>query len=80
MTLVSGFGPNTITFGEPNNYGNVSVDIEKDSIYEITSTENVDTTTLSDNTLTVSDNDSVPGSMSITPDKGSWTSITTYQF
>ena len=56
------------------------VEIEKDSIYEVTETQNVDRTTFTNDTLTVSDLDSVPGSMTITVDKGRWTSTTTYQF
>ena len=80
MTLISGFGPSTISLGRPANYEDVVVEIEKDSIYEITETQNVDRTTLSDNTLTVSDLDSNPGSMSITPDKGRWINTERYQF
>ena len=80
MTLVSGFGPSTISLGRPANYEDVVVEIEKDSIYEITETQNVDRTTLSDNTLTVSDLDSNGGSMSITPDKGRWINTERYQF
>ena len=80
MTLVSGFGPNEIRFGRPVNYEDVVVEIEKDSIYEVTETQNVDRTTFTNDTLTVSDLDSVPGSMTITVDKGRWTSTTTYQF
>ena len=80
MTLVSGFGPNEIRFGKPANYEDVVVDIEKDSIYEVSETQNVDSTTFTEKTLTVSDLDSNPGSMTITVDKGRWTSTTTYQF
>ena len=85
MTLVSGFGPSTITFGSAAGFSGdlpstVTADIEDGSIYDITDTSNVDTRTLSDNTLTCSDTDSNPGSLSITPDKGRWINTTRYQF
>ena len=55
-------------------------DIEEGSIYTITSTTNVNTRSLSGGTLSFSDTDSNPGTLSITPDKGEWTDTNTYVF
>tara|TARA_B100002019_G_scaffold290121_1_gene307129 strand:- start:53 stop:2746 length:2694 start_codon:yes stop_codon:yes gene_type:complete len=86
MTLQSGNGPQTITFGSKSGFSGtlpstVTADIEEGSIYTITRTNNVDTRTLSaDGTLNMSDTDSNPGSLSVKPDKGRWTDTNTYEF
>ena len=86
LTLQSGNGPQTITFGSKAGFSGtlpstVTADIEEGSIYTITRTNNVDTRTLSDDgTLNVSDTDSNPGSLSVKPDKGRWTDTNTYEF
>lgn len=87
MTLVTGTGtgPQTITFGSATGFSGtlpstVTATIQQGAVYTITSTNNVDTRSLSDDTLTVSDTDSNPGSLSITPDKGEWTSTSRYEF
>ena len=86
LTLQSGNGPQTITFGSKSGFSGtlpstVTADIEEGSIYTITRTNNVDTRTLSDDgTLNMSDTDSNPGSLSVKPDKGRWTDTNTYEF
>ena len=86
LTLQSGNGPQTITFGSKAGFSGtlpstVTADIEEGSIYTITRTNNVDTRSLSaDGTLTMSDTDSNPGSLSVKPDKGRWTDTNTYEF
>jgi len=86
MTLVSGTGtgPQTITFGGSGltlPYNNpVTATIQQGAVYTITSTSNVTTTSLSDGTLTLTDVDSNPGTLEITPDKGEWTSTSRYEF
>ena len=72
FTLTSGIGPNRIIFG-PNGETKTS-QISSGAIYTLTSTSNVDTRNLSGNTLTFSDTDSNPGSISITPNVGVFTS------
>ena len=86
MTLVSGTGtgPQAIKFGGsgltlPYNEP-VTATIQQGAAYTITSTNNVTTRSLSDGTLTLTDVDSNPGTLSITPDKGEWTSISRYEF
>ena len=78
MTLVSGTGtgPQTITFGGSGltlPYNNpVTATIQQGAVYTITSTNNVTTRSLSaDGTLTLTDVDSNPGTLEITPDKES---------
>ena len=85
MSLTSGSGPDSIEFGSKPGFSGdlpstVQADISKGSVYTIDETNNVDSSSLSDGTLTVSDTDSNPGSLEITPDKGEWTSTTTYEF
>ncbi len=87
MTLVSGTGtgPQTITFGGSGltlPYNNpVTATIQQGAVYTITSTNNVTTRSLSaDGTLTLTDVDSNPGTLEITPDKGEWTSTSRYEF
>ena len=86
MTLVSGTGtgPETIKFGGsgltlPYNTP-VTATIQQGAVYTITSTNNVTTRSLSDGTLTLTDVDSNPGTLEITPDKGEWTSTSRYEF
>ena len=86
MTLVSGTGtgPETIKFGGsgltlPYNTP-VTATIQQGAVYTITSTTNVTTRSLSDGTLTLTDVDSNPGTLEITPDKGKWTSTSRYEF
>jgi hypothetical protein len=86
MTLVSGTGtgPQTIKFGGsgltlPYNEP-VTATIQQGAVYTITSTNNVTTRSLSDGTLTLTDVDSNPGTLEITPDKGEWTSTSRYEF
>ena len=86
MTLVSGTGtgPQTIKFGGsgltlPYNEP-VTATIQQGAAYTITSTTNVTTKSLSDGTLTLTDVDSNPGTLEITPDKGEWTSTSRYEF
>ena len=86
MTLVSGTGtgPQTIKFGGSGltlPYNNpVTATIQQGAVYTITSTNNVTTRSLSDGTLTLTDVDSNPGTLEITPDKGEWTSTSRYEF
>ena len=86
MTLVSGTGtgPQTIKFGGSGltlPYNNpVTATIQQGAVYTITSTTNVTTRSLSDGTLTLTDVDSNPGTLEITPDKGEWTSTSRYEF
>jgi len=87
MTLVSGTGtgPQTIKFGGSGltlPYNNpVTATIQQGAAYTITSTNNVTTRSLSaDGTLTLTDVDSNPGTLEITPDKGEWTSTSRYEF
>ena len=86
MTLVSGTGtgPQTIKFGGSGltlPYNNpVAVTIQQGAVYTITSTTNVTTRSLSGGTLTLTDVDSNPGTLEITPDKGEWTSTSRYEF
>jgi len=86
MTLVSGTGtgPQTIKFGGSGltlPYNNpVTARIQQGAVYTITSTNNVTTRSLSDGTLTLTDVDSNPGTLEITPDKGEWTSTSRYEF
>ena len=87
MTLVSGTGtgPQTIKFGGSGRtlpYNDpVTATIQQGAVYTITSTNNVTTRSLStDGTLTLTDVDSNPGTLSITPDKGEWTSTSRYEF
>lgn len=85
LTLESGTGPLTITLGSASGFSGtlpstVTAQIQQGAIYNVSSTTNVDSSSLSDNTLTVSDTDSNPGSLSITPSKGKWESTTRYQF
>ena len=88
MTIVSGTGdgPQTIRFGSRPGFSGtlpstVTAKIQQGTAYTITETNGVDRTTLSDDgILTVSDLDSNPGSLSVTPDKGEWTSTSRYEF
>ena len=88
MTIVSGTGdgPQTIRFGSRPGFNGtlpstVTAKIQQGTVYEITETNGVDSTSLSDDgTLTVSDLDSNPGSLSVTPDNGEWTSTSRYEF
>lgn len=86
MTLVSGTGtgPQTIKFGGSGltlPYNNpVAVTIQQGAVYTITSTTNVTTRSLSGGTLTLTDVDSNPGTLEITPDNGEWTSTSRYEF
>lgn len=72
FSLTSGIGPSTIGFG-PNGETKTS-QISSGSVYTLTSTGGVDSRNLSGNTLTLSDDDSNPGSISITPSVGAFTS------
>ena len=72
FSLTSGIGPNTIGFG-PNGETKTS-QISSGAVYTLTSTGGVDSRNLSGNTLTLSDDDSNPGSISITPSIGVFTS------
>ena len=87
MTLVSGTGtgPPTISFGSSPGFSGtlpspITATIQQGAVYTITSTNGVDSRTLSGSTLTFSDNDSNPGSLSVTPDNGEWTSTSRYEF
>ena len=72
FSLTSGIGPSTIGFG-PNGETKTS-QISSGAVYTLTSTGGVDSRNLSGNTLTLSDDDSNPGSISITPSVGAFTS------
>jgi len=72
FSLTSGIGPNRIIFG-PNGETKTS-QISSGAVYTLTSTGGVDSRNLSGNTLTLSDDDSNPGSISITPSIGVFTS------
>ena len=67
FSLTSGIGPNQIGFG-PNGETKTS-QISSGAVYTLTST-NGDSKNLSGNTLTLSDDDSNPGAISITSDIG----------
>jgi len=72
FSLTSGIGPNQIGFG-PNGETKTS-QISSGAVYTLTSTSNVDSRNLNGNTLTLSDDDSNPGAISITSDIGVFTS------
>jgi len=72
FSLTSGIGPNTLSFG-PNGETKTS-QISSGAVYTLTSTGGADSRNLSGNTLTLSDDDSNPGSISITPSIGVFTS------
>jgi len=85
LTLESGTGPTTITFGSSPGFtgtlpSTVTAQIQQGTIYNVSSTNGVDERNLSGSTLTFLDNDITPGSLSITPSKGEWVSTTRYQF
>ena len=72
FTRQSGVGPDQLIFG-PNAETKTS-QISSGAVYTLSSTSNVDSRNLSGNTLTLSDLDSNPGSISITPSVGAFTS------
>ena len=72
FTRQSGVGPDRLIFG-PNAETKTS-QISSGAVYTLSSTFNVDSRNLSGNTLTLSDLDSNPGSISITPSVGAFTS------
>ena len=71
FSLTSGSGPNQIGFG-PNGETKTS-QISSGAVYTLTSTS-ADKKNLNGNTLTLTDDDSNPGAISITPDIGRFTS------
>ena len=72
FTRQSGVGPDQLIFG-PNAETKTS-QISSGAVYTLSSTSNVDSRNLSGNTLTLSDLDSNPGSISITSSDGAFTS------
>jgi len=87
MTLVSGTGtgPQTIRFGSSPGFSGtlsspITATIQQGAVYTITSINGVDERNLSGSTLNLLDNDITPGSLSVTPDKGEWTSTSRYEF
>jgi hypothetical protein len=76
FSLTSGIGPNQIGFG-PNGETKTS-QISSGAVYTLTSTSNVDSRNLSGNTLTLSDDDSNPGAISITSDIGGFSDNETW--
>ena len=89
MTLdaSTGDGPETITFGSDPGFDGtidptITHNIQKGAVYNVTSVNNVDSRTLDTdaNTLTFSDTDGNPGSLTISPNRGSWTSDSRYEF
>ena len=89
MTLdtSTGDGPETITFGSDPGFDGtidptITHNIQKGAVYNVTSVNNADTRTLDTdaNTLTFSDTDGIPGSLTIGPNRGSWTSDSRYEF
>ena len=77
FTRQSGSGPDQLIFG-PNAETKTS-QISSGAVYTITTVSNVDSRNLSGNTLTLSDLDSNPGSISITPSDGAFTDDSTYE-
>ena len=77
FTKTSGIGPEKMIFGP--NESQYTAQIERGSVYTLTSESNVDTRSLNqqDNTLTLSDTDSNPGQLNITSDIGQFTTSTT---
>ena len=89
MTLdtSTGDGPETITFGSDPGFDGtidptITHNIQKGAVYNVTSVNNVNTRTLNtdDNELTFSDTDGNAGSLTISPNRGSWTSDSRYEF
>jgi len=76
FTLTSGSGPSQIGFG-PNGETKTS-QISSGAVYTLTGT-NADKKNLSGNTLTLTDDDSNPGSISITPDIGRFSDNETWR-
>ena len=76
FSKTSGLGPDRLIFG-PNS-GTFSTQIQSGSVYTISSESNVDTRSLSGNTLTLSDTDSNPGQLTITSNIGNFTSDSTW--
>ena len=76
MALQSGDGPSTLLLGSRPASGSMSssvtASIQKGSIYYLRE-HNGNTFTLSNNSLSLVDADSNPGTLTVTPDKGSWT-------
>ena len=77
FTKTSGIGPEIMIFGP--NESQYTAQIERGSVYTLTSESNVDTRSLNqqDNTLTLSDTDSNPGQLNITSDIGQFTTEST---
>ena len=76
FSLTSGIGPSQIGFG-PNGETKTS-QISSGAVYTLTGTS-ADKKNLSGNTLTLSDDDSNPGSISITPDIGRFSDNETWE-
>ncbi len=78
MQLQSGDGPTTFLLGSrPGSTGThlgpiADASIQKGSIYYLRE-HNGNTFTLSNNSLSLVDDDSNPGTLTVTPDKVSWT-------
>ena len=77
MALQSGGGPSTILLGSlpassTTMSSSVTASIQKGSIYELKE-HNGNTFSLSGNSISLTDSDTIPGTLTVTPDKGSWT-------
>ena len=91
----TGEGPATITFGSPTGFvgglvSPISASIQEGAIYTVSSTINADERSLSGaiaatsgggfDTLTLTDTDDSPGTLTITAQNGRWTSTGRYEF
>jgi len=91
----TGEGPATITFGSPTGFvgglvSPISASIQEGAIYTVSSATNADERSLSGaiaatsgggfDTLTLTDTDDSPGTLTITAQNGRWTSTDRYEF